>query len=107
MKYNNILNHKLLFCIDSKSALISLQNSFNKNRTTPIHDIHLIIHDMIVDNFEISFLWIPSHCGLYGNETVDKAAKAGVNNSVGSTHINISAQIQMCYRKACERGSKK
>ena len=45
----------------------------------------------------ITFCWLPSHCGFYFNEKVDKAAKAGAENSLTSIEMTIPYSLQECY----------
>ena len=63
----------IVICSDSKSALQSI--------AYPPFSHHLQVHirnlltDLCTSGFQVNFLWIPSHCGIYGNEQVDKYAK--------------------------------
>ena len=59
---------------DSKSAVQKLKRSNTSNAL--IHDIHeLLDHISNHGNHQILLQWIPSHCGIEGNERVDKIAK--------------------------------
>ena len=71
----------MLICVDSKAALLAIQNTSVKQREKLIHGIQILIHRMINKNHAITFLWVPAHIGITGNEKADKAAKLGANDS--------------------------
>ena len=87
---NNITNQDILFCIDSKSVITSLQSNNNKNRPSLIYQIQLAFHNILSNNKSLSILWTPSHCDISGNEIADKEAKKGATNSITSSKINIA-----------------
>ena len=61
---------------DSKSSLESLRSK-GKNRREMSLEIEMLIYQLHQKDSTVFFQWIPSHCGIYGNEVVDKAAKDG------------------------------
>ena len=67
----------VLICVDSKSVLESLIKWDNKSRKDLIFDIRYLIHCIRTKGTGLTFCWIPSHCGLYWNEEVDRLAKNG------------------------------
>ena len=84
---------QIVICVDSKSALNSLQNNFNKQRVNLIHEIQKLTSDLIQSGIDISFFWIPAHVNIHGNETADKAAKEGAKNSIASTKVILPLSI--------------
>uniref|UniRef100_A0A2S2NNA3 RNase H type-1 domain-containing protein n=1 Tax=Schizaphis graminum TaxID=13262 RepID=A0A2S2NNA3_SCHGA len=54
---------------DSLSALISISNPYSKNEL--VQHIQKLIS---TSNKTFSFMWVPSHVGIYGNERADKSA---------------------------------
>jgi ribonuclease HI len=65
-----------LICTDSKSLLSSLANYKScDSKNFIISDIRRTIHEILYQQVEIQFLWIPSHFGLHGNEIADRLAK--------------------------------
>ena len=48
---------------------------------------------MLHANFDITFLWIPSHCEIRGNEIVDKAAKEGANDGLNTITLNTKLDL--------------
>jgi len=61
---------------DSLSSLQGLQNLYSNH---PIIQRILIIHHAIIQSqIKIKFMWIPSHCGMTGNDMVDAAAKEAI-----------------------------
>ena len=48
---------------------------------------------LVKSGLEITFLWIPSHSGIYGNETADQLAKlATTSNSSNSISANTATK---------------
>ena len=89
IKKSNINSSKVVLCVDSKSALISLNGNFNKHRTNVIFEIQGLINELISAGIDIVFFWIPSHITIFGNEMADKAAKDGAKNTDSATRLNI------------------
>ena len=42
----------------------------------------------------IDFCWVPSHCGLYWNETADRLAKQGAKKQVREGNIKIEMGVE-------------
>ena len=84
-------NNKILILSDSKSTL---QNCIKEIERTERPDIMLRIalqsYNFHKQGIEITFLWIPAHCGLEGNENADEAAKLGIENHLINTSIGLS-----------------
>jgi ribonuclease HI len=77
--------YNILVCVDSKAALYALQNGNTKIRPDLISEIYYFIHSIISSGIGITFCWVPSHCGIIGNEICDKLAKNGALNSFNTT----------------------
>lgn len=67
-----------VICSDSMSSLRAL-NSSNLNFKTHHFILMLkkILTDLYSEGFIIKFVWVPSHCNIYGNEQADILAKLG------------------------------
>ena len=85
---HNIDNKNVLLCVDSKAAISSINNSNNKYRVQMIQEIQYLIHQIIYKNYSLTFIWMPSHCNILGNEKVDKLAKKGAQNHANSIFIS-------------------
>lgn len=76
---------KVLIVTDSLSSLKCLQS------IKPSHPLAINIKDLLYISFqrriEISFLWVPSHKGIRGNERADELAKSSIHS--GSPHLSI------------------
>ena len=42
--------------------------------------LKLKMHKVLSENIKISFLWVPSHIGIDGNDLADELAKIGLSN---------------------------
>ena len=71
---------KNVIITDSLSSLQAISHcTFGKN--VLVNKI-LMLHSFLVKSgLEISFIWVPSHSGIYGNEMADKLAKLETSNS--------------------------
>ena len=61
-----------LICTDSDSLVAALEENNWKDRDPRLKQIKKIIFDY---PHEITLLWIPSHCGIEGNDKADELAK--------------------------------
>jgi hypothetical protein len=65
-----------LFLFDSLSCLQGLRN---RPLSHPlIGDILCGVHVSLSHGTQVAFMWVPSHVGLAGNSSSDKAAKAAL-----------------------------
>ena len=64
-----------LIATDSKSALQALKNSSPTENRHLLTHIHSILHTLQEEGIHLSFIWIPSHIGIHGNEKADTIAK--------------------------------
>ena len=64
---------------DSLSSLIAIRNAKDINFVTEI--LTLITH-LRYKNINVHFEWVPAHCGLKHNETVDYFAKLGLTSQI-------------------------
>ena len=74
----SIKNSSCTIYSDSKSSLLAL-NQFNP-KIELLKEIHGLIYKISFQNSTLlTFCWIPSHCGITGNEHADKYAKLAAN----------------------------
>jgi ribonuclease HI len=78
----------ILLCVDSKSVLSALQSWDSKVRKDILFEIKYLIHEIRSKGTDVSFCWVPSHCGIKGNEQADKLAKRGAMRGLGSVFPN-------------------
>ena len=69
---DNLLDH-VVFLTDCRSVLQSLQT---RERDQILQDIKKA-HQTLSKKTTLVLQWIPSHCGVFGNEEADKLSKAG------------------------------
>lgn len=94
---NNTNSNNILFCIDSKSTLICLQNYNNKYRTQMIQQIQHLIHLILTNKINLTFLWIPSHCNIPSNDKVDNLAKKGAQNISNAIYTPLKFDLHELY----------
>lgn len=70
--------------IDSLSAIQAIESQ--TKFTDHIYEICCLINNFRSAGTLISLCWIPSHCGISGNEVVDKLAKRALSNPSTPTH---------------------
>ena len=68
-----------------------------KCRSDLIIEISYLINCLKIKGTNISFCWIPSHCGFYYNEKVDKAAKCGAKYINNAKYVSLPFSLQECY----------
>ena len=67
-------------CVESKSVLTALETLNIMVRAEIVIEISPVIHFLAVRGTIIEFCWIPSHCGIFHTELVDRATKTGAQN---------------------------
>ena len=87
----------ILFCVDSKSVLQTLETMKLHIRSEMVIEISHLIHILSLRGSKITFCWIPSHCSDHYNDVADRAAKRGAKNIQNSQNIQLSLSLQECY----------
>jgi ribonuclease HI len=72
---------------DSLSSLIGIKTGSAYSSLNTINDISDLVDSMDVN---VKLVWIPSHLGIIGNETVDKLALCARENNVAVLEIPLS-----------------
>ena len=80
--------------VDSQSALFAL-NSQSPQNPDVIRDCKTKIYDLKDRGCNVSFVWIPSHCGIGLNEVADGLAKTATTRS----RIDVQSEINLCKIK--------
>ena len=69
---NPPIKRPFLILSDSLSSLQAIQNIHSDYPL--VQRIHLLLHTLTNTLKEITFIWVPSHIGIKGNERIDQAA---------------------------------
>lgn len=67
--------HNSVIASDSFSALSSIRSGRSSFRMDIINEIFLILYKIQIKGIATSFIWVPAHVGVEGNEQVDILAK--------------------------------
>jgi ribonuclease HI len=77
--YKDSSLNKYIILSDSLSSLTGINNMLNPT------DISILIQEKTFEarqkGIEISFLWIPGHCGIDGNELADQEARKAASSN--------------------------
>lgn len=87
---------EIVVCSDSKSSFVAIKNVFTTNAI--IQTILQNIKQLNDSKLSVVFLWIPSHCGIWENEKIDKAAKNSTN-AIIFKDINVDDLLQANKKK--------
>ena len=84
---------------DSKAAILSIVSKHTPSSQTA--EITKMLSQLISLNKRIVFQWIPSHCGILGNENADALAKKGSTATyrpvTKSTYYSVKRFIKSTY----------
>lgn len=83
---------QIVILTDSLSALNAMERMSTKNKRFDIlNKIIRLNHILKEKNKEITYCWIPSHTGVYGNDQADMNAKKGANLSHITHNIKLGS----------------
>ncbi len=83
-------NHNnIVIASDSQAALISI-NTLKSCRQDLVLEIHNALYRMHRRGLKVSFIWVPAHVGLEGNEVVDILAKQSLKSQTIDREIPLS-----------------
>ena len=89
---------KVVVLVDSKSVLQSLNHFSMNTRSDVLYEILYLLYCLSFKGTDIDFCWIPSHCGIKGNEMADRAARSGAKKSKSYSVLNIPHSVLDYYR---------
>ncbi|XP_051548849.1 uncharacterized protein LOC127437749 [Myxocyprinus asiaticus] len=72
---------EVVICSDSFAALLSLKSGKSSTRQDILSDILQSLFRIHQTRTVISFVWVPAHIGVEGNEVVDQIAKQALKHS--------------------------
>lgn len=80
--------HKIVVvCSDSSSVLHCLETYHSNARPDLISSILSLLSVLFKSGCEVSFLWVPAHIGVSGNELADQCAKDSLNENAVSVTV--------------------
>lgn len=82
----NVNEKNFLILSDSKSVLTAISsNIIPSDRNYLIYKIRHLVNDLNCNGKQVNFMWVPSHCGITGNEIADQATRNKVDEDHSST----------------------
>lgn len=72
---SNMPRNEVVIASDFSSALISIQNIMSQSRQDIVLDIVQLLNRLWNSGIKVTFLWVPAHLGVKGNELADMNAK--------------------------------
>ncbi|KYQ59915.1 hypothetical protein ALC60_01010 [Trachymyrmex zeteki] len=78
---------RIVIVSDSKSVLDSLAGFRNRTNNYIISYIRVLIEEAKFRNTQVSFIWVPSHCGIQDNEIADQLAKKAIGEGAESNFM--------------------
>ncbi len=77
------------FFSDSLSALQAIKRNSQSSREDVVKEIVVVCHQLITRGTDIVLQWVPSHVGVPGNESADRAAKQTARG-LGATALHLT-----------------
>lgn len=78
----------VIICSDSSSVLHCIETYSSNARPDLISDILLLLNNLHKSGCVVSFLWVPAHMGIKGNELVDQCAKDSLKEDTISVSVS-------------------
>lgn len=79
---------------DSLSSLQSIDTGTSKNRPETLNQTLLLTNNILNNGGTVTFVWIPSHVGIRGNEHADYCAREA---SINGDHIPLNLSVTEAY----------
>ncbi|XP_035212691.1 ribonuclease H-like [Stegodyphus dumicola] len=73
--------------LSDSTSVIQAISSYQECKNTCVQQCQEVIKEL---SHKISFQWVPSHCGIYGNEMADMLAKKGLRFSKSQKRVQAS-----------------
>jgi len=84
----SISSDRITIFSDSKSVLLALSNiNFKGNINYLIGKIRCKMKHLYNAGKNVQLIWIPSHCGILGNELADEMARKAIKKGINFQHI--------------------
>lgn len=100
LQYHSSINNSFVIATDCLSALLSIAS---KRHPSKLHRTILQVRDLayqlVSEGNKTVFLWVPSHSGINGNETVDKIARSTINASHDNDRTNQSNSLMDAWQE--------
>lgn len=101
--FNSHTSHNIMIFTDSSSLIASMQQ--NSPNNVIIQNIQRLCHSILAKGIRLGITWIPSHCGIPGNEHVDLAAKSPLYHNISNDLIlpdlknHLKAQVKIKWQE--------
>ena len=95
------LSHRLVFLSGALSVLQALQTGKDADLNNLVFNL-----TRLCMKHTVTLQWIPSHCGIHGNETADTLAKEGTThaqNDISTTYSEVKTIIKAKQQNLCKQ----
>ena len=96
----------VVFCTDSQSALAALREGPAAQRSLQGAEVWSRLLAVAADDRPVIMQWVPSHCGLPGNEAADVLAKEAASMAQDAAPLDVSTVYRAATRQARHRSAK-
>lgn len=91
---------KVVVASDSSSALITIKTGQSETRQDIVLEIVLLASNLMKSGVGITFVWVPAHIGVLGNEMADKCAKKATEHPSIDMAVNVSkAEVKSMVKR--------
>ncbi|CAJ1057143.1 RNA-directed DNA polymerase from mobile element jockey [Xyrichtys novacula] len=100
---------RVVICTDSASVLASIRSFHSSSRQGLLYEILQSVTRIVQQGGQISFLWVPAHIGVEGNEKADVMAKEALGKESVELNVRLSkAEVKsMIWEKLIQMWQKK
>ena len=90
LQSRNTTGKTIYICADSQAALKRLEKTARTGGQELTYDITQACKALQSAHNIITFVWVPGHCNIHGNDHADKLAKAGLKGTPQKPYTSLS-----------------
>ncbi len=86
----------MVICSDSVSALMTIKSGVTRNHQELLYEILFTNSRISKQGKNLTYMWVPAHVGIQGNEKVDRRAKEATKKE----HVDIKIKLSITEGKS-------